>query len=113
MTNIYRIIMFSFLIFGGKNSVGAGWQPEGNFQGTVAFGGTLMSYDTALPPWVWKTGGYTEFSNKISELTDNGTRLTVKSPYDVLLLAGKSGRAFEGSVMSGARIVPVIQLEMD
>ncbi|MDK7773283.1 hypothetical protein QP583_16875 [Escherichia coli] len=60
---------------------------------------------------MWKTGGYTGFSNKISELTSNGTRLTVSAPYDLLLLAGKSARAFEGRETSGAGIVPVIQLK--
>ncbi|ENV3203023.1 fimbrial [Escherichia coli] len=69
-----------------------------------------MPYDDPLPPWLWKTGGYTGFSNKISELTSNRTRLTVSVPHDLLLLAGKSARAFEGSETSGAGIVPVIQL---
>ncbi|HFP0687498.1 TPA: fimbrial [Escherichia coli] len=72
--------------------------------------GTIMPYDDTLPPWSWKTGGYTGFSNKISELTSNGTRLTVGAPHNLLLLAGKSARAFEGSKTSGAGIVPVIQL---
>ncbi|MCZ8781142.1 fimbrial [Escherichia albertii] len=36
--------------------------------------------------------------------------MTVRAPHDLLLLAGKSARAFEGSETSGAGIVPVIQL---
>mgnify|MGYP004638680923 CR=1 FL=1 len=74
----------------------------------MEFGGTITPYDDSLPPWLWKTGGYTGFSNKISELAGNGTRLTVSAPYDLLLLAGKSARAFKGNK---AGIVPVIQLK--
>ncbi|EKY6629927.1 fimbrial, partial [Escherichia coli] len=95
----------------GKVSADTGWQSGGDFHGTVEFGGTITPYDDSLPPWLWKTGGYTGFSNKISELTGNGTRLTVSAPRDLLLLAGKSERAFEGSKTSGAGIVPVIQLK--
>ncbi|HGD8716283.1 TPA: fimbrial, partial [Escherichia coli] len=108
--DILLIIVFSLsLLICGKVSAGTGWQSGGDFQGVVEFGGTITPYDDSLPPWLWKTGGYTGFSNKISELTDNGTRLTVSAPYDLLLLAGKSARAFEGSETSGAGIVPVIQ----
>ena len=110
--DILLIIVFSLsLLICGKVSAGTGWQSGGDFQGVVAFGGTITPYDDSLPPWLWKTGGYTGFSNKISELTGNGTRLTVSAPYDLLLLAGKSARAFEGSETSGAGIVPVIQLK--
>ncbi|WP_407905269.1 fimbrial [Escherichia coli] len=77
----------------------------------MEFGGTITPYDDSLPPWLWKTGGYTGFSNNISDLTGNGTRLTVSAPHDLLLLAGKSERAFEGSETPGAGIVPVIQLK--
>ena len=110
--DVLLIIIFSIsLLISGKASAGAGWQSGGNFQGAVEFGGTITPYDNTLPPWLWKTGGYTGFSNKISELTDNGTRLTVHAPRDLLLLAAKSARAFEGSVTAGAGIVPVIQLK--
>lgn len=104
----YRCI-FIFLLFCGKPSAGTEWHSGGDFQGTVAFGGALTPYEGAFP-WLWKTGGYTCFSNKISDLTDYGTHLTVSVPHDLLLLAGKSERTFEGSVTSGAGIVPVIQL---
>ncbi|WP_244584675.1 hypothetical protein [Escherichia coli] len=50
-------------------------------------------------------------SNKISELTSNGTCLTFSAPHDLLFLADKSGRTFEGCETSGAGIVPVIQLK--
>lgn len=103
--------LFSFLLICGKSSADTGWQSDREFQGAVEFGGTITLYDGTLPPWLWKTGGYTGFSNKISELTGNGTRLKVSVPHDLLLLAGKSARAFEGSETSGAGIVPVIQLK--
>ena len=110
--DVLLIIIFSLsLLICGKVSADTGWQSGGEFQGTVKFGGTITPYDDSLPPWLWKTGGYTGFSNKISELTGNGTRLTVSAPRDLLLLAGKSERAFEGSKTSGAGIVPVIQLK--
>lgn len=110
--DVLLIIIFSLsLLICGKVSADTGWQSGGDFQGTVKFGGTITPYDDSLPPWLWKTGGYTGFSNKISELTGNGTRLTVSAPRDLLLLAGKSERAFEGSKTSGAGIVPVIQLK--
>ena len=110
--DILLIIVFSLsLLICGKVSADTGWQAGGDFQGAVEFGGGITPYDDSLPPWLWKTGGYTGFSNKISELTGNGTRLTVSAPYDLLLLAGKSARAFEGSETSGAGIVPVIQLK--
>ncbi|HCN9589608.1 TPA: fimbrial [Escherichia coli] len=106
--DILLIIIFSLsLLICGKASA-AGWQSGGDFQGAVEFGGTITPYDDSLPPWLWKTGGYTGFSNKISELAGNGTRLTVSAPYDLLLLAGKSARAFKGNK---ADIVPVIQLK--
>ncbi|RIL15725.1 hypothetical protein CYQ92_22885 [Escherichia coli] len=82
--DILLIIVFSLsLLICGKVSAGTGWQSGGDFQGVVEFGGTITPYDDSLPPWLWKTGGYTGFSNKISELTDNGTRLTVSAPYDL------------------------------
>ncbi|MFL9049112.1 hypothetical protein [Escherichia coli] len=59
-------------------------------------GSTITPYDDTLPSWLWKTGGYTGFSNKISELTSNGTCLTFSAPHDLLFLADKSGRTFEG-----------------
>lgn len=109
--DVLLIIIFSLsLLICGKVSADAGWQSGGDFQRTVEFGGTITPYDDTLPSWLWKTGGYTGFSNKISELTGNGTRLTVSAPHDLLLLAGKSARAFEGGKTSGAGIVPVIQL---
>lgn len=89
--DILLIIVFSLsLLICGKVSAGTGWQSSGDFQGVVEFRGTITPYDDSLPPWLWKTGGYTGFSNRISELTGNGTRLTVSVPYDFLLLAGKS-----------------------
>lgn len=110
--DILLIIAFSLsLLICGKVSADSGWQSGGGFQGAVEFGGTITPYDAPLPPWLWKSGGYTGFSNKISELTGNGTRLKVSVPHDLLLLAGKSARAFEGSETSGAGIVPVIQLK--
>lgn len=102
------IIFFLFLLICGKASAGAGWRSGGDFQGAVAAGG---SCDDSLPPWLWKTGGYTRFSNKTSELTGNGTRLPVSAPHDLLWLVGKSERAFEGSKTSGVGIVHVIQLK--
>ncbi|EPA9625882.1 hypothetical protein [Escherichia coli] len=74
-------------------------------------GSTITPYDDTLPSWLWKTGGYTGFSNKISELTSTGTCLTFSAPHDLLFLADKSGRTFEGCETSGAGIVPVIQLK--
>ncbi len=111
VTDIFLIIVFSLsLLSCGKTSADTGLHSGGEFQGAVVFEGTITPYDDSLPVWLWKTGGYTGFSNKISALTDNGTRLTVSVPYDLLLLAGKSAHAFEGSETSGAGIVPVIQL---
>ncbi|MEZ2960536.1 hypothetical protein ACBQ57_22665 [Escherichia coli] len=112
VTDVLLIIIFSLsLLICGKVSADTGWQSGGEVQGAVEFGGGITPYDDSLPPWLWKTGGYTGFSNKISELTGNGTRLTLSAPHNLLLLAGKSARAFEGSETSGAGIVPVIQLK--
>ncbi|RMA79667.1 MULTISPECIES: fimbrial [unclassified Enterobacter] len=109
VTNILlTYFIFSLLLFG--KVFAAGWQSGENFQGTVELRGTLTPYDASLPPWMWKTGGYSGFSNSISDLTSNGTHLAVSAPHDLLLLAGKSERAFEGSLTSGTHIVPVIQL---
>lgn len=111
VVDILLIIMcfLSLLIF-GKASASTGWQSGGDFQGALELGGTITPYDSSLQPWMWKTGRYISFNNKINELTDSGSRLTVSAPHDLLLLAGKSERAFGGSVTSGARIVPIIQL---
>lgn len=103
------VISFSLLIF-GKAHASTGWQSGGDFQGTVKLNGTITPYDDSPTPWMWKLGGYDKFSNSTSELTSNGTHLTIRAPYDLLLLAGKSTRAFEGSAILGAGIVPVIQL---
>lgn len=109
--DILLILIFSLsLLICGKTFAGAGWLSGGDFSGAVGFEGTLTPYDSALPSWMWKIGGHTEFSSKISDMTDNGTRLTISAPHDLLLLAGKSVRAFEGSGTSGAGIVPIIQL---
>ncbi|EQB1642643.1 fimbrial [Escherichia coli] len=107
---VIEAFLIIILLICGKVSADTGWHSGRDFQGTVELRGTIMPYDDPLPPWLWKTGGYTGFSNKISELTSNRTRLTVSVPHDLLLLAGKSARAFEGSETSGAGIVPVIQL---
>ncbi|HAO0314541.1 TPA: fimbrial [Escherichia coli] len=104
------LICFSFLLFCGNLFAGSGWQSGNHFQSVVKLSGTVIPDNPPLQPWLWKTGGYTGFSNNITDLTDNGTRLTVSAPNDLLLLAGKSERAFEGSDTSGAGIVPVIQL---
>ncbi|EAR3056683.1 fimbrial [Escherichia coli] len=110
--DVLSMLVASFLLLiCGNVPASTGWQSGRYFLGGVEFGGVITPYDDSLPPWLWKTGGYTGFSNKISELTGNGTRLTVSAPYDLLLLAGKSARAFEGSETSGAGIVPVIQLK--
>ncbi|ENU7366411.1 hypothetical protein [Escherichia coli] len=98
---LFIIVLFLSLLIGGKVSADAGWQSGGDFQGTVEFGGTITPYDDSLPPGLWKTGRYTGFSNKISELTGNGPRLTVSAPYDLLLLAGKSARASEDNGNTG------------
>ncbi|EPD0991272.1 fimbrial [Escherichia coli] len=112
LIDILLIIIFSVsLLICGKAFAGSGWQSGDGFQGKVEFGGTVTPYDNSLSPWLWKSGGYTGFSNKTSELSDNGTRLTVNAPHDLPLLAGKSERAFEGSRSSGAGIVPVILLK--
>ncbi|EFN9665254.1 fimbrial, partial [Escherichia coli] len=82
VNDILFIIVFSLsLLICGKVSADTGWQSGGDFQGAVEFGGTITPYDVSLPPWLWKTSGYTGFSNKISELTGNGTRLTVSAPH--------------------------------
>lgn len=112
VTNIFLLIIFFFLLICSKASADTGWQSGESLQGAVEFGGTITQlYDGKLPPWLWKTGGYSGFSNKINELNDNKTRLTISAPHDLLLLAGKSERAFKGSKTSGAGIVPVIQLK--
>ncbi|EPM2093244.1 fimbrial [Escherichia coli] len=107
---VIEVFLIIILLICGKVFADTGWHSGRDFQGTMELRGTIMPYDDTLPPWSWKTGGYTGFSNKISELTSNGTRLTVGAPHNLLLLAGKSARAFEGSKTSGAGIVPVIQL---
>lgn len=112
--DVLLIIMLSLsLLICGKVSAATGWQSGQNFQGSLELSGTMTPYDGSLLPWMWKTGGYTGFNNILSDLTDNGSRLTVSAPYDLLLLAGKSERAFGGSAASGAHIVPVIQLTGD
>ncbi|ENB3514560.1 fimbrial (plasmid) [Escherichia coli] len=108
---LFMLVVSFLLLICGNVSASTGWQSGRYFQGAVDFGGVITPYNDTLPPWLWKTGGYTGFSNKISELTDNGMRLTVSAPHDLLLLAGKSARFFEGSETSGTGIVPVIQLK--
>lgn len=99
--DVLLIIIFSLsLLICGEVSAGTGWQPAGG-QGVVEFGGTITPYDDSLPPWLWKTGGYTGFSNRISELTGNGTRLTVSAPHDLLLPAGKSARGYYDQFVDG------------
>lgn len=110
VVDMLLILFYLSLLICGKVSAATGWQSGGDFHGALELSGIITPYDDSLLPWMWKTGGYTEFNNRFSDLTDNGIRLTVSAPYDLLLLAGKSERVFEGSVTSGARIVPIIQL---
>lgn len=102
--DILLIIVFSLsLLICGKVSAGTGWQSGGGFQGVVEFGGTITPYDDPLPPWLWKSGGYTGFSNKTSELTGDRARLTVtRNSHVTGSLNRDSG--FQGTDLGGGWI---------
>ncbi len=68
---VIEAFLIIILLICGKVSADTGWHSGRDFQGSVGLRGTIMPYDDTLPPWLWKTGGYTGFSNKISELTSN------------------------------------------
>lgn len=110
MRHFYTLVTVLIIFF--TNPVNAGTEQirSGDYSGTAEFSGVIIFDNTASSVWQWKSGGYTGFQNSVSDLTEEGTRLSVKAPHDLLLLGGRSAHAFEGSDTVGAGIIPTIQL---
>lgn len=65
-----------------------------DFNGEVDFGGTITPDKSG---WVWTVGqGYDHFTNKISDLTNSGKKLTIPAKQNMPLLLGKTTAAFLG-----------------
>ncbi|WP_407903997.1 fimbrial protein [Escherichia coli] len=68
------------------------WQ-EGDFNGTVNIGGVITD-DNYKAKWSWDIGSdLNSFSNKVSEMTDSGKKLTISVTENKSILLGKTTEA--------------------
>ncbi|EBX6890527.1 hypothetical protein LF005_004537 [Salmonella enterica] len=73
------------------------WTPNGQ-GGTMEFGGTITPQPTDVT-WMWKLGaGKTDFNAQLSDLTNDGKKLSITNATDMPLLLGKLEHAFVGRV---------------
>ncbi|MGM6925514.1 hypothetical protein ABOB24_26040, partial [Escherichia coli] len=69
---------------------------ESNINNTINFGGTVTPQDE-INPWVWAAGqGYDKFRNKLSDLTNDSTRLVMNADEYMPILVGKTSQAMVG-----------------
>ncbi|ECC3383016.1 fimbrial [Salmonella enterica subsp. enterica serovar Give] len=104
--------LFSLCFSGGQACAGHWDNSAVGVNGSVTLGGKIHVLGGLRPVWMWKAGGYRDFFHHTGDMTEQHTRLTVSAPTDILLLAGKSQAAFDGSAVP-AHIVPVIRLTAD
>lgn len=75
-------------------SVSAHAWTNGDFNGNVNIGGNIAN-DIYSQKWAWSIGsGLDNFSNKISEMTENSTKLSITMTEDKAILLGKTNEAF-------------------
>lgn len=81
---------------------------NGNFNGTVDIGGSITA-DDYRQKWSWAVGSdINGFSNTLTEMTENGTKLTITVSDNKPILLGKTNEAFSAPVSGGAGAIPEI-----
>ncbi|EDK0169344.1 fimbrial protein [Salmonella enterica] len=81
---------------------------NGNFNGTVGIGGSITA-DDYRQKWSWAVGSdINGFSNTLTEMTENGTKLTITVSDNKPILLGKTNEAFSAPVSGGVGAIPEI-----
>ena len=81
---------------------------NGDFNGSVDIGGSITA-DDYRQKWSWAIGsGLNGFSNVLTDLTENGTKLTIAVNGDKPILLGKTNEAFATLVAGGVGAIPQI-----
>ncbi|MGS8052255.1 F4 family fimbrial subunit [Escherichia marmotae] len=80
---------------------------NGDFNGSVDIGGNITA-DEYKQKWSWKVGGdINGFTNKLTDLTNDGTKLVITVDGDKPILLGKTNEAFQAP-STGVGAVPQI-----
>ncbi|WP_174498316.1 fimbrial protein [Escherichia coli] len=80
---------------------------NGDFNGSVDIGGNITA-DEYKQKWSWKVGGdINGFTNKLTDLTNDGTKLVITVDGDKPILLGKTNEAFN-ALSTGVGAVPQI-----
>lgn len=83
---------------------------NGDFNGTVDIGGSIIA-DDYRQKWSWAIGsGLDGFNNTLTELTNGGKSLTITVNGDKPILRGKTNVAFATPVAGGVGAIPLISL---
>ncbi|EKY5936997.1 fimbrial protein [Escherichia coli] len=81
---------------------------NGDFNGSVDIGGSITA-DDYRQKWSWAVGSdINGFSNALTDLTENGTKLTITVSGNKPILLGKTTEAFAAPVIGGVGAIPVI-----
>ncbi|HCP1771240.1 TPA: fimbrial protein [Escherichia coli] len=81
---------------------------NGDFNGSIDIGGSITA-DDYRQKWSWAVGSdINGFSNALTDLTENGTKLTITVSGDKPILLGKTNEAFSTPVAGGVGAIPHI-----
>lgn len=81
---------------------------EGNFNGSVDFGGSVTVGDNFAKKWSWEVGTTLGgFDGNAKELTDSGKKLVITADKDAAILLGKTVNAFMAKDV-GSSAIPQI-----
>lgn len=81
---------------------------NGDFNGSVDIGGSITANDYRQK-WSWAVGSdINGFSNVLTDLTEDGTKLTITVNGDKPILLGKTNEAFSTPVVGGVGAIPLI-----
>ncbi|MCZ8781146.1 fimbrial protein [Escherichia albertii] len=81
---------------------------SGDFNDSVDIGGSITAEDYRQK-WSWAVGSdINEFSNVLTDMTENGTKLTITVNGDKTILLGKTNEAFSAPVNGGVGAIPLI-----
>lgn len=81
---------------------------NGDFSGNVDIGGSI-TVDDYHQKWAWAVGSdITGFSNALTDMTENGTKLTITVIDNKPILLGKTLEAFAAPVLGGVGSIPQI-----
>ena len=81
---------------------------NGDFNGSVDIGGNIVA-DNFSQKWSWAVGSsINSFSNKLTDLTENGKKLTITVQGNKPILLGKTNEAFSTPSAGGWGAIPQI-----